>query len=312
MSVKLPATPEAWAIRLTQLLNAVQDAHGQPRFPIDVAAIAMEFSRHYFPDAPITMVAGAAMSKGVEGMLVQKKDGSGEWGILYNNSIRSPGRQNFTLAHEFGHYLLHRAELAQGRECSGRDMGEWSNGRQRTRDEIVEAEANTFASFLLMPLDDFRDQIRTRPIDIDNLTEMADRYAVSLTAAILKWLSITEKRAMIVVGKDGFMDWAWSSNALIRSGIYYAAQQEVIELPPASLAAQGAHPETARNGVIHAPGVWRGTEAVHEMMVFSPSNEMTISLLLYPDRAPTPQEMAALEDEPVPDTFDKFMDGGRI
>ncbi len=309
--MKLPATPEAWAIRLTQLLNAVRDAHGLPRFPIDVASIATEFSRQYFPDAPITMVEGAPLSKGVEGMLVQKKDGSGEWGILYNNSIRSPGRQNFTLAHEFGHYLLHRAELAQGRECSTRDMGEWSNGRQRTRDEIVEAEANTFASFLLMPLDDFRGRIEGRTINIDTMTALAEQYEVSLTAAILKWLSITEKRAMIVVGKDGFMDWAWSSNALIQSGIYYAARQEVIELPPASLAAQGAHPEAARNGVMHAPGVWRGTEAVQEMTVFSPSNEMTISLLLYPDRAPTPQEMAALEDEPVPDTFDRFMDGGR-
>lgn len=307
--MKLPATPEAWAIRISHLLNAVRDAHGLPRFPIDVATIATEFSRQYFPDAPITMVAGAAMSKGVEGMLVQKKDGSGEWGILYNNSIRSPGRQNFTLAHEFGHYLLHRAEFAEGRACSGRDMGEWSNGRQRTRDEIVEAEANTFASFLLMPLDDFRHQIRTRPIDIDTLTEMADRYAVSLTAATLKWLSITEKRAMIVVGKDGFMDWAWSSDALIRSGIYYAARQSLIELPGASLAVRGADPDKARRGVTHPPGVWRGDGPVREMTVFSQTNEMTITLLLYPDRAPTPQELAELEEEPVPDTFDRFMDG---
>lgn len=306
MSVKLPATPEAWAIRITQLLNAVRDAHRIPRFPIDVAEVAMEISRQYFPEAPITMVAGAPLSKGVEGMLVPKNDGSGEWGILYNNSIRSRGRQNFTLAHEFGHYLLHRAELASGRECSGRDMGEWSNGRQRTKHEIVEAEANTFASFLLMPLDDFRHQIRSRTVDIESLTGMADRYTVSLTAAILKWLSITDKRAMIVVGKDDFMDWAWSSDALLRSGIYYAARQDVIELPGASLAVCGGDPDKARRGVMHPPGVWRGSEPVHEMTVFSPSNEMTISLLLYPDRAPTAAEMASLEEEAVSDTFDRF------
>jgi hypothetical protein len=304
--VKLPATPEAWAIRITQLLNVVRDAHGLPRFPINVAEVAMEISRQYFPDAPITMVAGAPLSSGVEGMLVQKKDRSGEWGILYNERISSPGRQNFTLAHEFGHYLLHRAELAAGRECSGRDMGEWRNGRQRTRHEVVEAEANTFASFLLMPLDDFRDRIRARAVDVDTLTEMAERYAVSLTAAILKWLSITDKRAMIVVGKDGFMDWAWSSDALIRSGIYYAARQDVIELPGASLAVCGGDPDKARRGVMHPPGVWRGTDPVHEMTVFSPSNEMTISLLVYPDASPSFRDMAALEEEAVPDAFDRF------
>lgn len=306
----LPATPQAWAIRLSQMLNAFQRTHALPRFPVDVESIAREFSRQFFPDAPITMVEGARLSKGVEGMLRPKPDGSGEWGILYNNSIGSPGRQNFTLAHEFGHYLLHRAELAEGRACSGRDMGEWSNGRQRTRHEIVEAEANTFASFLLMPLDDFREQIKGRAIDIDTMTAISERYAVSLTAATLKWLSITEKRAMIVVGKDGFMDWAWSSDALIRSGIYYAARQSLIELPGASLAVRGADPDKARRGVTHPPGVWRGDGPVCEMTVFSQTNEMTISLLLYPDRAPTPQELAELEEEPVPDTFDRFMDGG--
>ncbi len=307
--MKLPATPEAWAIRLTQLLNIYQGAHGLPRFPIDVAAIATEFSRQFFPEAPITLVEGAPLSKGVEGMLVPKDDGSGEWGILYNSSIRSRGRQNFTLAHEFGHYLLHRAELKGKRECSGRDMGEWRNGRQRTRHDIVEAEANTFASFLLMPLDDFRDRIRARAVDVDTLTEMAERYAVSLTAAILKWLSITDKRTMIVVGKDGIMDWAWSSDALIRSGIYYAARQDVIELPGASLAVCGGDPDKARRGMMHSPGVWQGNEPVREMTVFSPSNEMTISLLIYPDASPSFRDMAALEEEAVPDAFDRFTNG---
>jgi hypothetical protein len=39
------------------------------------------------------------------------------------------------------------------------------------------------------------------------------------------------------------------------------------------------------------------------MTVFSPGNEMSISLLLYPDRGPSRWEMAEL------DTFDKFMGG---
>lgn len=306
MTAKLPTTPEAWANRLTLLLNAVHGAQGTSRFPIDVGSLAQDFSRQVFPDAPITMVAGAPLSKGVEGMLVQKDDGSGEWGILYNSSIRSRGRQNFTLAHEFGHYLLHRAELGSGRQCSGRDMGEWSNGRQRTREEIVEAEANTFASYLLMPLDDFRRRIEGCVVDIDTLTEIAEHYEVSLTAAILKWLSITPQRAMIVVAKDGFMDWAWSSEALLRSRIYYAARQTTIELPAASLAARAGDPEKARCGVMHPPGVWLGADHVREMTVFSPSNEMTISLLLYPDRAPTAREMAEFEEDDVPDTFDRF------
>ena len=58
---------------------------------------------------------GIALSKGVEGMLMPHPSGSGEWGIVYNETIRSPGRRNFTLAHELGHYLgLHHPEEADG------------------------------------------------------------------------------------------------------------------------------------------------------------------------------------------------------
>lgn len=300
----MSTTPQGWAIRLTQILSLHQAAHGLPRFPVDVAALAQDFSRQVFPDSPISMVGGLNLSKGVEGMLMPHPNGSGEWGIIYNESIRSAGRRNFTLAHELGHYLLHRQDHPGGLECTNRNMADWDGARNR-----IEAEANTFASYLLMPLDDFRAQIKGRPIDIDVMTELADRYAVSLTAAILKWMTITDKRAMIVVGKEGFIDWAWSSQPLLRSGVYYAARQTVIELPARSLAAREVDADTGRHGERHEPGVWLGNEPVHEMTVFSPSNEMTISLLLYPDRAPSRWEVAALEEQPTEDTFEKFMAG---
>lgn len=302
--MSLPTTPKGWAIRLTQILSAVQGSHGLPRFPVDVASLAQDFSRQVFPDAPISMVGGLNLSKGVEGMLMPRPDGSGEWGIIYNESIRSAGRRNFTLAHELGHYLLHRQAHPGGLQCTNRNMADWDEARNR-----IEAEANTFASYLLMPLDDFRAQIRGRAIDIDVMTELAERYAVSLTAAILKWMTITEKRAMIVVGKEGFIDWAWSSEPLLKSGVYYRARQVVTELPAASLAAQEVDWDTGRYGTRHAPGVWPGNEPVHEMTVFSPSNEMTISLLLYPDRAPSRWEVAELDEEPTEDTFERFMAG---
>jgi hypothetical protein len=248
------------------------------------------------------MVGGLDLSRGVEGMLMPHPDGSGEWGIIYNETVRSTGRRNFTLAHELGHYLLHRHDNPQGLECTNRNMADWDEARNR-----IEGEANTFASYLLMPLDDFRAQIKGRVIDIDVMTELSDRYAVSLTAAILKWMTITDKRAMIVVGKEGFIDWAWSSEPLLKSGVFYRARQIVTELPPASLAAQDVDWDTGRHGHQHPAGVWAGSEPVREMTVFSPGNEMSISLLLYPDRAPSRWEMAELEEEPTLDTFDKFM-----
>ena len=40
-------------------------------------------------------------------MLKANKAGS-KWLILYNSAVSSEGRKRFTIAHEFGHYLLHR------------------------------------------------------------------------------------------------------------------------------------------------------------------------------------------------------------
>ena len=303
--MSLPTTPEGWAIHLTKLLDHVRNAHGLARFPIDVASIAKDYSRQVFPDAPITMVEGIELSKGLEGMLMPSPRGDGEWGILYNTNIASPGRRNFTLAHELGHYLLHREIRPQGLECTFQHMGNW-----RSEQGQIEAEANRFASFLLMPLNDFREQISGQNIDINLMQRLAERYAVSLTAAILKWLTITDQRAMLVVGKEGFIDWAWSSDPLLKSGIYYAARQRVTELPAQSLAAQNVDREIARSGVQHPAGVWQGQEPVQEITIYGRQNEMTFSLLLYPRHARSGWRGAEIEEEPVSDTYDRFVSKG--
>jgi hypothetical protein len=46
--VKLPTTPEGWAVRLSAVVKAAREIQKLPRFPIDVAAIA----RDYPPDIP--------------------------------------------------------------------------------------------------------------------------------------------------------------------------------------------------------------------------------------------------------------------
>jgi IrrE N-terminal-like domain len=201
----------------------VHEAHGLQRFPIKVIDVARDYSAQVYPRARITLVEGRAFntrgSNAFEGALILKPDGSGEWGIFYNSAITSPGRINFTLAHELGHYLLHRALVGESIYCGKGDLWDWSSSyRQR------EVQANTFASYLLMPLDDFRAQVKgfRRP-SVQDFEAIARRYAVSTTAAILKWLEITDRRAMIVISRDGFIDWSWSSEPLLRTKCHSAA-----------------------------------------------------------------------------------------
>lgn len=304
--MNLPSTPVAWAIHLSQIVRIFHDAHGLDRFPIKVAPLAKEYSRQVFPDAPITLVDGIEFSPNFDGMLMPSPNGDGEWGIVYNKSIRSPGRINFTLAHELGHYLLHRHISPDGIQCGSREMLDW-----RSELGAFEAQANTFASYLLMPLDDFRQQIAGETISLELLRHIADRYEVSITAAILKWLDITPQRAMLVIGKSGFIDWARSSDSLMRSGVFYRARQQITPLPELSLAAGNGLVIGAYGEAKHPRGVWPGNEDVHEMTIFSQMNEMTITLLVYPNDAPDKRWADELDEPPEQDTYDRFRSDGR-
>ncbi len=303
--IKLPSTPEGWAIHLSNVLKAFQSAHSIDRFPVDVAAIAREYSKQVFPDEPITLVEGQAMSKSFEGMLIPSPHKKGEWGIFYNNAISSKGRQNYTLGHELGHYLLHRHKSPEGIQCSGRDMLDWKSEHAQ-----MEAQANMFSSFLLMPLDDFRAQVNGHKGSMEMMQHLSERYGVSITAAILKWLEMTDQRAMIVVGKNGFMDWARSSERLLKSGVFYRARQETIELPAQSLAAREDMTIDNLIGVKHPKGVWNAKEEVQEMTIFADQHEMTISLLLYPKDPPF-KVYEEDDGDGLEDTYQRFIKTGQ-
>ena len=264
-------SPERWAIDITVILNTVL---GNSRFPIDVKMVAREFSSQKFPDDPITMIRGADLP-GFEGAMMPAPAGKKGWGILYNNAIASAGRINFTLGHEFGHYLLHRHTHTHGIQCSSEDMARWDSEYGQ-----IEHQANVFAANLLMPLDDFRRQISaSRQPVLDELGDSASRYGVSLIAATLRWLSFTTRRSMLVISRDGFILWARSSEAALRTGLYYRTSgQPPISLPTASLAAKRDKILTSTSVAEHDHTVWL-REGCTEHVLFSDQYDFTISLL---------------------------------
>ncbi|MFA5989923.1 MAG: hypothetical protein WC803_10005 [Sphingomonas sp.] len=178
----------------------------------------------------------------------------------------------------------------------------------------MEAEANLFASFLLMPLDDFRAQTVAfkRPTVLD-FNALRNCYAVSLTAAILKWLEITPVRAMIVVSRDGFIDWSWTSKPLFRDSIFFRAKQTTTPLPDASLASRPDTSPVAVQGVLHPPGVWWEGEEVFESVIYSEYHGMAVSLLIFPNEpAYTPPWLREADEEPMlVDIAEKFASTSR-
>lgn len=293
-----PFGPERWANEITMLLNQVL---GAERFPIDVVALAREYSAQRFVGDAITMVKGADLP-GFDGALYRAPAGKSGWGIIYNSGITSVGRINFTLAHEFGHYLLHRADHPSGIRCAAQDVVRWDSAYGQ-----IEHQANRFAANLLMPFDDFRRQIDPRAkIELDMISHCADRYRVSLIAAILRWLAFTERRAVLVVSRDGYILWSRASEPALKTGAFFRTSAGPVEIPAASLAATQELRLDSRGGTVHPPGVWF-EEEVHEMAVFAEQYDFVISLLLLENR----DRYIPLEEEPEEDAYDCISGGER-
>lgn len=290
-------TPERWAYEITHLLNAVM---GGEQFPIDIPMIAKEYTAKKWPDDPIISVKGDNLPK-FDGALFKAPAGKKGWGIIYNNAMASRGRINFTLAHEFGHYLLHRIAYPEGFYCSQEKIA-WDSEYGQ-----IEHQANVFAANFLMPLDDFRRQIPERAkVDLDMISHCADRYRVSLIAAVLRWLHYTGKRAILVVSRDGYILWARSSEPALKTGAYFRTSEGPIEIPESSLAAKQDLMIDGRTGIDHNAGVWL-REPAREMTIFAEQYDFAISLLLLEDARPFTMDAA----EPEPDAYDKMVPQAR-
>lgn len=217
-------SPKATARDLSIMLNTV---FGEERFPVDVEGLAKEYSRQCFPDSPITKITAGDLP-GFDGALAPNSSRS-KWQIIYNNAIPSSGRIRFTLAHEFGHYLLHR-HIRDEFACSQDDMEDWD-----AEEAGIEKEADIFASTLLMPYDDFARQVLGQPPSFDLIRHCKERYGVSLTAAALKWVEFAPARAVVLAVRDDHVLWARANDAAYQSGVFLATRKKTIAVPAHSI-----------------------------------------------------------------------------
>ncbi len=110
-------------------------------------------------------ISQVPLAENISGFLKKELD---FWTIGVN-SLHHPNRQRFTLAHELGHYFLHR------------HRGDFEDGPLFRRDNQfnpIEREANQFAALLLMPENEFRQAMAG-----GELPDVAKSFGVSQQAA---------------------------------------------------------------------------------------------------------------------------------
>lgn len=125
---------------------------------------------------------------GFEGGLITTEERTS--GIILVNKNCTPTRRRFTIAHELGHFLLPTHKPVQTGQflCKRDDMSSWD---QKDQDKYnrMEAEANQFASLILMPPPRLRLVLkRFGTPSISNILTIAEHFQVSPEAAARSYI----------------------------------------------------------------------------------------------------------------------------
>ncbi|EJG0108007.1 ImmA/IrrE family metallo-endopeptidase [Staphylococcus pseudintermedius] len=95
---------------------------------------------------------------------------------IVTGNARSFYRQQFSLAHELGHWILHTSYIPE----------------ELSKDEYkeMEKEANEFAASFLLPSESFGEDLKSMDINISNLISLKKKWKVSLAAMIERGYSL--------------------------------------------------------------------------------------------------------------------------
>ena len=172
--------------------------HDIATLPVDPIALASALD--------IEVRAKPAHSQGVSGMFLHVNN---KYGIAYTTHIANIGFQNFSVAHELGHYFLpgHTdAVLADG------DVHESRAGF--TSGDRYEMEADHFAASLLMPRLLFMEAMRTSGEGIAAIEKLANLCRTSLTATGIRYVQCSRDPLAIVLSTGNQINYCFMSDGL--------------------------------------------------------------------------------------------------
>lgn len=100
-------------------------------------------------------------------------NGNNQYCVLIDKDNNSFYRQQFSLAHELGHWILH-ARSVDPTELSPKDHKD------------IESDANLFASNFLMPKESFSSDLKQLDMNLDSFLSLKEKWKVSVSSMIFR------------------------------------------------------------------------------------------------------------------------------
>ena len=149
----------------------------QKKAPINVGRVARQLG---------VRVERADLGEDCSGVLVRNGDAA----VIGVNYSHHPNRQRFTIAHELGHFVLHKGGKYIDK---GMSTLQFRDAESSTGTQLEEREANQFAAALLMPADWVRREFEKHPFDLGDdeaLNTMCRLFGVSSQAMSFRLVNL--------------------------------------------------------------------------------------------------------------------------
>jgi len=139
---------------------------------------------------------------GYEARLIQKED----IGLITIDSRTTlESRRRFSIAHEMGHFHLHKAKNPAF-FCTEKMFYDWYKNNQ------LESEANAFAAEFLMPKGLFRKECGNQLPSFDLISSLSDRFITSMTSCCIRYVEIGPYPSALFATVDGYVKWIRKSH----------------------------------------------------------------------------------------------------
>lgn len=279
--------PRSRLLHIQGLARQVLIDKDRMRLPVDPKGLARQLDIVVEPlSLPASDISGCLM-----------RVGNG-FGIGYSAAIRNEGFQNFTVAHELGHYFIDDhpfAILGDGKHFSR--SGYISKDR-------FEQEADGFATELLMPWKLIEPIIRARKGGFEVIKAISDNCKSSIVASAIRYAQVTRECVAVIVSHLGNVEFMTASDSFKGiHGLDWLRRRD--SLPPAVPSKRlSADLEWIRSGAIAEEGGYLACwfpgvrdREVEEDVVGLGSYERLLTILMTEETALDEDETDEEEDD---------------
>ncbi|MGN6601375.1 MAG: ImmA/IrrE family metallo-endopeptidase [Ginsengibacter sp.] len=190
-------------------------------------------------------------------------------------------RGRFSFAHELAHLIIeeHRIPLMKGEVAPHGSLHDFKHN------DIVELEADYFASCLLMPEELFRKVSRPKKFSFDTITGIAKVFQTSILATVLRFVEVGSHDILVVVSENNIVRWYAKSKEFPNWTFRFKVGQP---LPANTVAGEYFTKQNAKYTSVEDVGpeswfipAWISKTQMHEQCYYSESYGYVISLIWF-------------------------------